>query len=873
MLAGEPGSAPPLDLTLSSSIKLAFLSGTPALNRELMERMRALFPELPLWVVSDFPPEDGSVPWIRYRASHGIAANLRRVREAVAGHQVRLAAVMLVPNVPFRRMRLVALALSPRAFIAFNEHLHHFMLRPAQLPTIARHLAWRTRNTVRWLRNLPWRRIAQYAAGTVAGWARPRRDTLASCPVAPLTPGISVVIPSRTGRTLLESHLPAIAAQSPDQIVIVDNGSTDDTAAWLRASYPAVEVVYSEAPLSFARAINRGLAKVRHTHVCLLNNDMQVEPGFFAALQRPFDEIPDLFCTTAQIHFPPGQRREETGKTVFFQASPEDFPVRCDIPLHGEDQSWVLYGSGGCSLYDTEKLAALGNVDEIYEPAYVEDMDLGYRAWQRGWPSIYAAPAAVEHRHRATTSRYYTEAQLEEILERNYLRFVARAVSAPRVFRRLWQQALRRLFLRKGPLHLAARIALAGSIAPRQSESEDLFLALTDGSVSVFPGRTAAGKPRVLIASPYVPYPLSHGGAVRMYNLMREAASTYDQILVAFTETRAEPPRELMDLFAEIVLVHRPGMHDVPDTGRPETVEEFASLTFRAALRQAVRKWKPAVAQLEFTQMAQYAADCAPARTILVEHDITFDLAQQFLALENTPERREQYQRWHRFETGAWHEVDRVVVMSEKDRSAVKGTPAVVLPNGVDLERFRPSATPPQARRLLFIGSFAHQPNVMAIEFFVNEVMPRLHDVTLHIIAGKDPDRYRVAADLNQPNIEMQGFVTDVRPAYERAAVVIAPLRASAGTNIKIVEAMAMAKAIVSTSAGVNGLDVEPNQHFLLADTAAEMAAAIEELLTHPETRARIEAQARRRAESKYDWRAIAAKQSELYQDLTNPDA
>ena len=157
--------------------------------------------------------------------------------------------------------------------------------------------------------------------------------------------------------------------------------------------------------------------------------------------------------------------------------------------MPGEDGSYVLYGSGGCSLYDTAKLHALGNVDEIYEPAYVEDLDLGYRAWQRGWPSVYVAGAVVEHRHRATTTRYYTEDQLAHILEINYLRFVARAVSDSKVFRRLWAQALRRLFLRKGPLDRAAGIALRGGARAPVVYSEDLFLALTDGSVSVFPGR------------------------------------------------------------------------------------------------------------------------------------------------------------------------------------------------------------------------------------------------------------------------------------------------------------------------------------------------------------------------------------------------
>ena len=231
---------------------------------------------------------------------------------------------------------------------------------------------------------------------------------------------------------------------------------------------------------------------------------------------------------------------------MFAQSAPTDFPVRCDEPLPGEDGTWVLYGSGGCSLYDAAKLRELGNVDEVYEPAYVEDLDLGYRAWQRGWPSVYVAGAVVEHRHRATTTRYYTEEQLSRILEINYLRFVARAVSDAKVFRRLWGQAIRRLYLLKSPLSFAAGIALRGGPRAPAVYSEALFLALTDGSVSVFPGRPATGKPRVLVASPYLPFPLSHGGAVRMYNLMRRAAEEFDLVLVAFTEHAAPPPPEIL---------------------------------------------------------------------------------------------------------------------------------------------------------------------------------------------------------------------------------------------------------------------------------------------------------------------------------------
>src|SRR6185312_11310868 len=222
-------------------------------------------------------------------------------------------------------------------------------------------------------------------------------------------------------------------------------------------------------------------------------------------------------------------------------------------------------------------------------------------------------------------------------------------------------------------------------------------------AVRTYTGRQPTQHPRVLIASPYLPFPLAHGGAVRMYNLMRRAAGSFDQVLVSFTENDAPPPQELLDLCVEIVTVKRVGTHVLPATRRPDMVEEFSSSEFRTAVRDAVRKWQPGVAQLEFTQMAQYAADCAPAAAVLVEHDITFDLYSQLLALEEDWDIRRQWKRWQRFETNAWKQMKRVVTMSRKDQAVVAGG-AVVLPNGVDLDRFQPPAPEPEPKRLLFIG-------------------------------------------------------------------------------------------------------------------------------------------------------------------------
>jgi glycosyltransferase involved in cell wall biosynthesis len=510
----------------------------------------------------------------------------------------------------------------------------------------------------------------------------------------------------------------------------------------------------------------------------------------------------------------------------------------------------------------------------------VEDLDLGYRAWKRGWPSVFCAAAQVEHQHRATTSRYYTPAEIDTFVERNYLRFLIHAVSSPPLFRRLWLEAIRRLQL-NGALDTLRRIPRIGPRPPDPTGplSETEILALGNGDVAVFPGRDRKGEV-IIVATPYLPFPLSHGGAVRIYNLMKCAAAERDQILVAFCDELAAPPQELLAICCEVVLVRRRGSHYRRDTPRPDVVEEFDSEAYRAALKQTIRQWQPALVQLEFTQMAQYAADCHPAKTILVEHDITFDLQQQLLAASTETgaarwEMEQQLGKWRDFETAAWKTVDCVVAMSGKDEGIIAGArQTICLPNGVDTARFQPSGLEPEPHRLLFIGSFAHLPNLLALNFFRREVWPLLGPgFTLHIIAGAtheyflDFHRTRVSLDLSGSGIELEGFISDVRDAYNRAELVLAPLTASAGTNIKVLEAMAMGRVVVSTPAGINGLDLAADREVIVTASASEMASKILALSSDSHARKTIEAHAREAA-LRYDWREIARRQSVLYGSL-----
>lgn len=895
-------------------VLLAFASTWEDRAPAFLERLQSVLPDAELVLVAEFPPPRScpQARWIPWFPRRTLRQNLARISDELRDCRVAWTALVLDRLLPYWAMRAAALWISRGRLLVFNENLHHFAMRPGDAPQALRFARWRLREFVErqthpggWLYTQLWRlrhpraylrplfAVLARAAGWHAGvWKRLHAGAAAEPAAEELPAGTSVVIPSRDGRALLEKLLPRIEEElngRAGEIIAVDNGSTDGTAGWLAARHPGVIVETSPEPLSFAAAVNRGIARARYRRVLLLNNDMAPEPGFLAALHAAFDDVPDLFCATAQIFFPEGKRREETGKAVWRQKRARDeFPVHCIEPMEGENLTPVLYGSGGCSLYDTAKLRALGGLDEALQPAYVEDLDLGFRAWRLGWPSVFVAGARAVHHHRATTSRFFRPEELQTWVEINYLRFLLRGVGDPRLFGRLWREAVDRLnwHAAQEPKRPWAMFALrAGcrayrylrALPPARMEETEI-LAAGSGAIAVFPGRARDGrKPLVLVLSAYAPWPLSHGGAVRMYNLMRRAAAEFDQVLIAFCTKRAPPPAELLEICHEVILVEREGSHLRPMTERPEVVEEHDEPAFHAAVRLALRRHLPAVVQMEFTQMGLYAEDCAGLPTVLVEHDITLDLYRQLLACREAWETREQWKRWERFERELWGRVDCVVAMSKRDAAMVEGARRVeVLDNGVDLERFAPRFEMPEGRRLLFIGSFAHLPNLLGLEAFLREAWPRLREAgaRLHVISGANPEHYldlykdRVRVDPGDPQIVWDAYVADPRPAYARAEAVVAPLLASAGTNIKILEAMAMGKAVVCTPAAVHGLDVEAGTEAVIVPTVAEMADAVMRLFEDEAARAAMESAARRKVERRYGWDAIERRQAEMYRSL-----
>jgi glycosyltransferase involved in cell wall biosynthesis len=384
--------------------------------------------------------------------------------------------------------------------------------------------------------------------------------------------------------------------------------------------------------------------------------------------------------------------------------------------------------------------------------------------------------------------------------------------------------------------------------------------------------RVVEGRPcsparrRVAVLSPYFPYPLAHGGAVRIFHLLREMSHEFDVALFAFTDGPVEAA-PVLEFCARVVLVEKPRYREPRwSTLLPPEVHEFRSPAMGRALDEQRSDFVFETLQVEYTQLAEYGGD------ILVEHDVTFDLFRQIARRRRTLSTAWDLFRWRRFEMRQARRYRRVVVMSKKDAALLPAADSVVIENGVDLDRFHPKPET-AGQRLLFIGSFRHFPNIEAYRFFTERVWPILRDqfpdMTLTVVAGPDPLTYwRAFADSPEPpadaRIRMLGFVADVRPLYVEASLALVPTTVSAGTNVKVLEAMAMQRAVVSTPSGCAGLGLLHGHSVWEADTPEAFAAGIATLIADPERRAQIARAAYGHAVRNFSWSAIGEKQREL---------
>jgi glycosyltransferase involved in cell wall biosynthesis len=408
--------------------------------------------------------------------------------------------------------------------------------------------------------------------------------------------------------------------------------------------------------------------------------------------------------------------------------------------------------------------------------------------------------------------------------------------------------------------------------------------ALARGSIASQPACALPfrGLPRVLVVSPYLPFPLSHGGAVRIFNLCRALGDRVDFVLACFREqTDRVDYGKLHEVFRRVFVVDRDEKPSGP-RDLPRQVREHPSQSLRALVETLCRDQAIGLVQIEYTHLAGFR-DAAPGTpALLVEHDVTFTLYRQYARQTRTAAARAEAERWFAFESAALRSFDAVWTMSEEDRAQAiqagsRPESTAVVANGVDLGRFSslPEAPEPE---IFYIGSFRHLPNVIGFEALRDDVMPRVWrkrpGARLRVVAGPDPERYwrqfrrEPMPESWDPRIELHGFVEDVRPLYARAQVVAVPLVVSAGTNVKVLEAMACGRAVVSTPVGCQGLGLTDGRDILIRAPGEAFADAVLALLEDAGLRRRIATEARRTVEASYGWDAIAARAWQSYQQV-----
>jgi len=412
---------------------------------------------------------------------------------------------------------------------------------------------------------------------------------------------------------------------------------------------------------------------------------------------------------------------------------------------------------------------------------------------------------------------------------------------------------------------------------------------LSRGSIAFSPKRLrvrpAADRMTVLVIAPFLPYPLSHGGAVRMFNLCRALSDRVDFVLAAVREAQDVTDYDrLHEVFRDVRIVDK-DERAAQDETLPEQVRQHRLRSLRAAAADLVREWKPDLVQVEYTHLAAMRDTVPGIPALLVEHDLTFSLYRQLAEKPGADEAaRKEYQRWLDFERywlgvyeGVWtvSEGDRRQAIDVSNRADAR---TFAIPNGVDIERFVPSEEPTTAPEIFYVGSFRHLPNVLGLQKLRQEIMPlvwrRFPEARLRVVAGPQHEQFwnRFAPRESLRNldgrIEMHGFVEDLRPLYAKASVVVVPLEVSAGTNIKVLEAMACGKAVVTTPVGCAGLGLEDRRDAWIDGDWATFAASVAELVADAALRQSAGVQARRTVEERFSWKSIADSAYESYRTI-----
>jgi sugar transferase (PEP-CTERM/EpsH1 system associated) len=387
-----------------------------------------------------------------------------------------------------------------------------------------------------------------------------------------------------------------------------------------------------------------------------------------------------------------------------------------------------------------------------------------------------------------------------------------------------------------------------------------------------------------------LPYPADAGSRIRDFHLIREVARTSTVHLFSLV-LPGEPtePGQLREFCKSIEIFVLPGFLSRRQLGsflrsilarRPLAAFPFCCAEAIHRLQAIMAREKIDVFQVEHSLLAAYI-DATPrkgaCRTVLSLHNVCFEQYRQMARLDVGLAARTLY----RLKAIAMSKAERhyiprfdccVVVSAAEHELLQREVPearTVVIENGVDCSQLRPLPESPGSG-LLFVGVMGYPPNCDGLMFFARSILPRIRssvpDAKLFVVGQAPPARVKALG--RKTGIEVTGYVNDILPYYRLSKVTVVPLRAGGGTRLKILESMALGRAVVSTTIGCAGLEVRHGVHLLIADGPQQFADCVVQLLRNDALRAELVGNARRMVEERYDWANIGGQLALAHREI-----
>lgn len=382
----------------------------------------------------------------------------------------------------------------------------------------------------------------------------------------------------------------------------------------------------------------------------------------------------------------------------------------------------------------------------------------------------------------------------------------------------------------------------------------------------------------ILIVAPYLPVPANFGGALRIFHLVKNLAKEHRVILLApGVKNDFSASWELRDV-CDVTLVPARSTARQPATRRKRLTQlqsiasgrSFLELSsynpqFQAVLDRLFMTRSIDLVQFEFPESALYTLPRS-IPTVFDAHNVEHDLLRRVASSSESASKGTfnllEARKLKRLEVAAWNRATVCVTTSERDANLIRRlthTPVRVVPNGVDLDAFGSlQGAEPRPRHVVFTGAMRHQPNADGAGWYVREVHPLVQrhvpDASVAIVGADPPSELR---SLASASVEITGEVNDVRPYLGAAQVVVVPLWSGGGTRLKILEAFAAGKPVVSTTIGAEGIDALDGEHLLLADSSEAFSQAVVRLFNDRALAARLAANGRALVEKSYGWERI----------------